>query len=112
MINDNIVCMQAPEVKDNLDKDEIINFLFNKRKEIEETFPNDEYIKLDLTHGEVIGLKSSSYIPAEIVGMKEDLKIGDLTAINWVISKSEKYKDADIINLGNVNMLYENLVKR
>ena|ERR1051325_4706966 len=101
MINDTLISMQAPEIKDNLSKEDIINFLFDKRGEIEENFPNDEYIKLDLTHGEVIGLKSSSYVG--------DLKVGDLTAINWVIRKSEKYKDADIVNLGNVRMLYENL---
>lgn len=99
MITDQLISMDAPELKEKYDKEEIVRFLLDKQKEIESHFPNDEYIKLDLTHGEVLGIKSTAVIGGVL--------ITDMTAINWVTKHSEKYKDAEMINLGNVKMLYE-----
>jgi hypothetical protein len=101
MITDELIVMEAPELMGEPSKDEVIGFILGRRLEIESIFPNNEYLKLDLTHGELLGLKSTAVI--------DGVPISDLTAISWVIRHTEKYKDADIINLGNVEMLYEKL---
>lgn len=99
MITDNLVIMDAPELIDANNKERIVRFLLDRENDIKSHFHNDEYIKLDLTHGEILGLKSTAVV--------QDVPISDLTAINWVIKHNEKYKDAETINLGNVQMLYE-----
>lgn len=101
MISDPLISMEAPGIGLDSTKDDIIKFILDNRLVIEAQFPNNEYLKLDLTHGELLGLKSTA-----VVG---GLPLSDLTAISWVVKHTDKYKDADIINLGNVRMLYEKL---
>jgi hypothetical protein len=93
--------MEAPGISVHSTKEDIIKFILDNRQQIENNFANDEYLKLDLTHGELLGIKSTAIILGN--------PISDMTAISWVIKHNEKYKDADIINLGNVRMLYEKL---
>jgi hypothetical protein len=100
-ITDPLISIEVSGLGIDSTKEEIVKFLLDNRLTIEAQFPNDEYLKFDLTHGELLGLKSTA-----VVG---GVPISDITAISWVIKHTEKYKEADIINLGNVKMLYENL---
>lgn len=101
MITDPLISMDAFGIGVDSTKEDVIKFILDNRQQIENKFAHDEYLKLDLTHGELLGLKSTAIVLGN--------PIGDLAAISWVIKHSEKYKDADIINLGNVRMLYEKL---
>lgn len=98
MFNEQLVVMDFP-IGEKVDRDTIVRSLLDRRSDIENTFKNDEYLKLDLTHQEILGVKSSSYMG--------NVKIGDLPLFGKILSKNERYKNADIKNLGNVNMLYK-----
>lgn len=102
-IEGKLVSMDAPELTGIVSKEEIVRFLLDKQQEIESHFPNDEFIKLDMTHGEIIGMKSTAVISLG----NHDIPVGDLPAMDWTIRLNAKYKDAEMINLGNVKMLYE-----
>jgi len=106
MIQDNIKILSLQsEVFENIKKDgepsreEIIRFLLDYQKQIEEVFCKNEYVKLDLTNGEMVGLKSTAKLG--------NLEIGDLPALNYLLAHDEKYKYANLLNLGNVKDLYE-----
>lgn len=103
MITDKLIVMDAPEIREKPSKEDVVRFLLDNQKKIESTFANDEYLKLDLKHGEVIGIKSTAVIGG--------YKISDLTALSWVVNKNEKYKDSEIINLGSVKMIYREFGK-
>jgi hypothetical protein len=102
MIKDDLKVLEVPELKEgDFNRNKVAKMLLNKQKEIEEFFDNDEYIKLDMTNMEIIGLKSTS-----VFGKTP---IGDLPAIDFAIRNNEKYKDSNIVNLGNVSLLYKEL---
>jgi len=103
MINDELKVMNIIGVDHTypIERNEIVRLLFAMKEQIESTFNKNEYIKLDLTHGEIIGLKSTAEYG--------DLKIGDLPALDYVIRNDHKYRKAEIINLGNVDMLYKEM---
>lgn len=100
MINDELKVLNIPGMTNMhpIQRNDVVRLLFAMREEIETTFDQNECIKMDLTHGEIIGLKSTAEYG--------DLKIGDLPALDYVIRNDDKYRKSEIINLGNVNMLY------
>ena len=103
MINDELKVLNIVGVDHvyPIARDDVVRLLFNMRKQIETTFDQNEFIKFDLTHGEIIGLKSTAEFG--------DLKIGDLPALDYVIRNDDKYRKSEIINLGNVDMLYKEM---
>ena len=103
MINDELKVINIPDRKNMnpITRDEAVKILFDMRSDIENTFKENEYLKMDLTHGEIIGLKSTAEYG--------DLKIGDLPALDYIIRNDNKYRKSEIINLGNVEMLYKEL---
>jgi hypothetical protein len=102
MINDELKILEVPNIKGtNPGRDEIVRILFEQRKNIEEKFTESEFIKMDLTHGEIIGLKSTAEFGK--------LKIGDLPALDYIIRNDDKYRKSTIINLGNVDMLFQEM---
>ncbi len=103
MINDELKILDVPNIKgkDKIGRDEVVKILFEQRKNIEETFKENECIKMDLTNGEIIGLKSTAEFGK--------LKIGDLPALDYIIRNDCKYNKSTIINLGNVDMLFKEL---
>lgn len=107
IITDPIVTMTFPiSGGENANRNDVVSALLNSRDVVEGTFKNDEYLKLDLTHQEIIGIKSTSKMLIPGAGKKLHV-IGDLPALNFVVANNEKYKGSKIINLGNVNALYE-----
>ena len=110
MINEIIQVLDIPGIKgiEKITRDETVKALFDNRGLIEGKFINDEWLKMDLTHGEIIGLKSNSKI--DIGGFKDPIDVGDLPAFNFMISRNEKYKNANLINLGKVSMLFKETI--
>jgi len=104
MINDELKILEVPGLKgrEEIGRDEVVRILFEQQKNIEEKFTESEFIKMDLTHGEIIGLKSTAEFGK--------LKIGDLPALDYIIRNDYKYQKAKIINLGNVDMLFKEMV--
>jgi hypothetical protein len=98
MVYDELVVMDFP-LGEKIDRNAVVRALLDRKEDIENTFKNNEYLKLDLTHQELVGIKSSASIGK--------MKVGDLPALGFVIANNDKYKDADMKNLGNVNMLYD-----
>lgn len=104
IIKDPLVVMDFPiEGGDEIDKSAIVRALLERKTEVKSTFANDEFLKLDLTHQELVGIKSTSTIATK----EREMPIGDLPALNYVISHSEKYKESKILNIGNVSTLYQ-----
>lgn len=109
MINEQLKVLQLPSITtlEKLPRDikdvrnEAVRQLMSNQALIQSTFNNDEYIKMDLTRGEIIGLKSTSKMG--------NMPIGDLPALDFVIRNDDLYKNSEIINLGNINMLYAEL---
>lgn len=99
LINDPLVVMDFPILGgDQADRNTVVRALLERRMDIESKFMNDEFIKLDLTHQELVGIKSTAQIGK--------LPIGDLPALDYVIEHSEKYKGSNFINMGNVSTVY------
>lgn len=104
IIKDPLVVMEFPISGDHeKNKSVIVRALLERKADVESTFANDEFLKLDLTHQELVGIKST----ATMVTDKGVMPIGDLPALNYVISNSEKYKKSKILNMGNVSTLYK-----
>lgn len=103
MINDELKVLNIPGMENMqpIQRNDVVRLLFAMREQIESTFTQNECIKMDLTHGEIIGLKSTAEYG--------DLKIGDLPALDYVIRNDDKYRKSEIINLGNVDKLYEEM---
>ncbi len=80
-------------------REDVTRLILDRKTEIENYFTDNEYLKIDLTNGEILGLKSH--------GMLGNMPIGDLPAMNYVITRDHKYMKANILNLGNVNDLYK-----
>ena len=100
MINDSLKVLELPSLSvGNVSREDAVRILFEKRKDIEEFFIENEYIKLDITNREIIGLKSTAKLGK--------MEIGDLPAIDFVIRNSDKYKNSNMLNLGNVNVLFQ-----
>lgn len=108
MITDEIKVLELPSIKSlkTIKRDDVVRMLFEKRQEIEETFSENEFLKLDLTNCEIIGLKSKSEIAVPLSADQNRIKIGDLPAFNYLIARNEKYKNAEIINLDTVKRIY------
>ncbi len=99
-VNDPLVVMEFPIMGgENADRNTVVRALLERRPIIESTFTNDEYLKLDLTRQEIIGLKSTAYVGKT--------KITDLPALNHVLSNNEIYIGNNITNLGNVSTIYK-----
>jgi hypothetical protein len=109
MINDTIKVLDLPSIQslNPINKNDVVRVLFEKRKEIEETFKDDEYLKMDLTHGEIIGLKSTAELDIPVNKDINKLKVGDRPAFNYLIERNDRYKNAEIIDLGNVGVLFK-----
>ncbi len=103
MINDELKILEVPNIKgrEKLERDEVVRILFEQRKNIEEKFTENECIKMDLTNGEIIGLKSTAKFGK--------IEVGDLPALDYIIRNDDKYRKSTIINLGNVDMLFKEL---
>lgn len=100
LINDPLVVMEFPlSGGEEADKTSVFRALLERKEDIENTFKNDEYLKLNLTNQELIGIKSTAYLGK--------MPIGDLPALDYVIANNEKYKGCNIINIGNVKMVYD-----
>jgi hypothetical protein len=102
IIKDPLVVMDFP-IDNEKDKTAIVRALLERKAEVESTFANDEFLKLDLTHQELVGIKST----AKMVTNKGEMPIGDLPALNYVISHSEKYQKSRTLNMGNVSAIYQ-----
>lgn len=109
MINDQLKVLPLPSVH-TLEKiprnirdvrNDAVRQLLDNETIIKDTFSNDEYLKMDLTRGEIIGLKSTSKMG--------NIPIGDLPALDFVIRNNNIYKKSEIINLGNISMLYKQI---
>jgi hypothetical protein len=99
LINDPLVVMEFPILGGgDADRDAVVRALLERRGDIESKFMNDEFLKLDLTHQELLGIKSTTQIG--------NLPVGDLPALDYVIGHTEKYKGSNVINLGNVSTVY------
>lgn len=100
IIKDPLVVMNFPITEG--DRNSVVRALLERKSDIESTFANDEFLKLDLTHQELVGMKSTSTM---VTQLGEQL-IGDRPALNYVISHSEKYKESNILDIGNVSAVY------
>jgi hypothetical protein len=92
---------EIKEIKKESAREDATSLIILRKWDIEATFTENEYLKIDFTNGEILGLKSHA--------MLGTMPIGDLPAMNYVIARDEKYKDADMLNLGNVSDLYEKI---
>lgn len=103
MIADKLKVLEVREIKrwvPSYDmREEVARVLLDKQEAIESTFKDDEYLKIDLTNAEIVGLKSHAKLG--------EMPIGDLPAINYVLAHDDKYKNANLLNLGNVEALYK-----
>lgn len=103
MITDKLKVLKVQEMKGWVPsydmREEVARVILDKQEDIENTFKNDEYLKIDLTNAEIVGLKSHAKLG--------DMPIGDLPAINYVLAHDDKYKNAHLLNLGNVKALYK-----
>ncbi len=100
--DDTLIVMPFPFIGENTDRTAVTKALLENRADIESTFKNDEYLKLDLTHKEIIGYKSTQGLTT--LG---HMPIGDLPAFNYIIQNNGKYTNSKIINLGNVRLIFE-----
>jgi len=104
MIADKLNVLELGEIKEIQKKstrEDVTRLILDRQEDIEATFTENEYLKIDLTHSEILGLKSHS--------MLGTMKIGDLPAMDYVIRHNDKYRKADIFNLGNVDDLYKKI---
>ncbi len=101
LINDKLIVMELENIKElnPANKNEVVRTILDKQEEIKSVFSNNEYIKMDLTLGEIIGLKSTATIGS--------IEVGDLPALDYILRNDPKYRKSNIINLGNVDMLYD-----
>src|ERR1700722_16516383 len=96
LIKDPLIVMSFPILEtEKFDRDATVKALLDRRKEIEDTFKNNEYLKLDFTRQEIVGLKSTNP------------KFSDYIAINLVLRFDEKYKNNNIVSLHNVDTLFD-----
>lgn len=102
LIKDPIITMNFPLKKGvYTDRDMIVKEILEKKSEILETYKNNEYLKLDMTQGEIIGMKSTLKFG--------NIDIPDRVALSYMVSDSERYKSSKVIDLGNVNTIYEHI---
>lgn len=101
VVKDDLVVLQMPEIKGWTRHDQAsVMPLFRKNEDlIKKTFANNEYLKLDVTHGEILGLHSTSKLGDKVMP--------DLPVMNRVINENSKYKEADIWNIANVETIYK-----
>lgn len=101
VVEDEIIAIDAPEAKGWTKPDtEAITALFRQYEDVvKKTFVNNDYLKLDVTHGEILGLHSTSMIG--------DTVLPDLPVMDHAIRSNPKYRDADIWNIANVEALYK-----
>lgn len=100
MIKDQLVVMAFPISNgEEADRNEIVKALLERKNDVKNTFANDEFLMIDLTHQELVGMKSTLTLGK--------MPIGDLPALNYVISHSENYKERKILNLGKVSTIYK-----
>lgn len=92
---------EIKEIKKESAREDVKSLMILRKWDIDATFTENEYLKIDFTNGEILGLKSHAMLGTMV--------IGDLPAMNYVLARDEKYKDADILNLGNVNNLYKKI---
>jgi|SRR6266404_5767450 len=96
LVKDTLVVMPFPmENMEKFDRTATVKALLDRKADIESTFKNNEYIKLDLTNQELVGIKNTSD------------KFSDYIALNLVTRNHARYKDSNILSLGNVNDLFE-----
>lgn len=100
LINDPIVTMEFP-IDENADRDAIARAILENREKIESTFSNNEFLKIDMTRKEIIGIKSTAKLGK--------MPIGDLPALSFIVSNDEKYSKSKMLDLGNVMTIYEHL---
>ena len=93
-VKDPLIVMSFPVTEEK----NIVTTLIERKEEVLHTFQNNEYLKFDETHQELIGLKSTAKVGK--------VTITDLPALNHVIAHNDRYKDSHILNLGNVNVIY------
>lgn len=99
LINDPLVVMDFPIMGGaEANRNDVVRALLERRENIESTFKNDEFLKLDLTHQELVGIKSTAQIGR--------MPIGDLPALDYVIRNTEKYNGSNVINIGNVSAVF------
>lgn len=100
LIKDDLVVLDMPEAKGwgKPYPNGIIPLLRAHEESIRATFTQNEYLKLDVTHGEILGLHSTSKLGEKVMP--------DLPVMNHVIRENPKYKEADIWNIGNVDDIY------
>jgi hypothetical protein len=102
MIADKLKVLELGDIKKirkESAREDVTRLIMDGQKDIEATFTDNEYLKIDLTNGEIVGLKSHA--------MLGTMAIGDLPAINYVLAHDDKYKESEMLNLGNVNDLYK-----
>ena len=103
IVKDSLVIMDFPiPGGEAANKGDIIKSIIDRKEDVEKIFFNNEYLKLDLTHQQLLGLKSTSSVGV--------VTITDLPALNYVLSKDERYKNAKIINIGNVDIFYNHFI--
>ena len=80
-------------------REKAVRMILDNEEAIKNTFKDNEYLKIDLTNEEILGLKSHAKLG--------NMPIGDLPAMNYVLAHDDKYKNANLINLGNVGDVYK-----
>lgn len=99
LINDTLVVMDFPIAGGaKADRNDVVRALLERREIIENTFKNDEFLKLDLSHQELVGIKSTAQIGT--------MPIGDRPALDYVIRKTEKYNGCNLIDIGKVSTVF------
>jgi len=99
LINDPLVVMEFPIMGGaEANRNDVVRALLERRENIENTFKNDEFLKLDLTHQELVGIKSTAQIGT--------MPIGDRPALDYVMRKTEKYKGCNVIDIGKVSTVF------
>lgn len=85
--------------KNHMQWNEIVSLLFKEKDNIEKTFIHDEYLELDATNQEIIGIKAkdSSFMGYELE---------DKDALFLKKFETPKYKEAKTYGLANASTLF------
>ena len=96
-----LIALDMPEAKGwtKANHGSVMSLLKTNEDLVKKTFAQNEYLKLDVTHGEILGLHSTAKIGDKV--------LPDLPVMNRVIRENPKYKEADIWNIANVETIYK-----
>lgn len=88
--------------KNHIGKNKLVSLLFIEKDNIEKTFTHDEYLELDITNHEIIGIKATG---STFLGYT----LSDKNALLVKKSLLPKYKEAKTEGLGNASTLFNHI---